>query len=57
MTDKRPETEEEFEEVLTENDELVNRFGSGDIHALASLMEATGAKVTSTKVTEPARSN
>lgn len=57
MTDKRPETEEEFEEVLTENDDLVKRFRSGDIHALASLMEATGAKVTSTKVTEPARSN
>lgn len=57
MTDKRPETEEEFESGLTENADLVKRFRSGDIHALASLMEATGAKVTSTKVTEPVRSS
>jgi len=43
-------------EAMEANDELVERLRHGDVHALASLMEAvTGGKVTSTRIIEPSR--
>src|SRR6266704_2968448 len=48
--------EAEHAEAMEANDELVERLRHGDVHALASLMEAvTGGKVTSTRIIEPSR--
>ena len=45
--------EAEYAEAMEANDALVERLRHGDVHALASLMEAvTGAKVTSSRIIE-----
>ncbi len=48
--------EAEHTRAIEANDDLVERLRHGDVHALASLMEAvTGAKVTSSRIIEPSR--
>jgi hypothetical protein len=48
--------EDEYMEAMEANDDLVERLRHGDVHALASLMEAvTGAKVTSSRIVEPSQ--
>ncbi len=45
--------EAEHERAMEANDDLVERLRHGDVHALASLMEAvTGAKVKSSRIIE-----
>lgn len=46
--------EAEHTKAMEANNELVERLRHGDVHALASLMEAvTGARVTSSRIIEP----
>ncbi len=48
--------EDEYMKAMEANDDLVERIRHGDVHALASLMEAvTGAKVTSSRTVEPSQ--
>jgi hypothetical protein len=48
--------EQRHSEAVEANDDLVERLRRGDVHALASLVQAvTGVKVTSSRTIEPSQ--
>jgi hypothetical protein len=48
--------EQQYAEAMEANDDLVERLRHGDVHALASLIQAvTGVKVTSSRTIEPSQ--
>jgi hypothetical protein len=61
--DQRPDAahepaaeEYDYTEAIEANSDLVERLRSGDVHALASLIQAaTGKKVTSSRIIESTR--
>jgi len=55
--DQKPAAEDrDYTEAIEAHDELVERLRHGDVHALASLVQAvTGVKVTSSRIIEPSR--
>lgn len=58
--DQRPDApaaeEYDYTEAIEANSDLVERLRSGDVHALASLIQAaTGKRVTSSRIIESTR--
>jgi hypothetical protein len=57
QADQKPDAEDyDYTEAIEANADLVERLRHGDVHALASLVQAvTGVKVTSSRTIEPSR--
>ena len=57
MAQQEPTAEDrDYTEAIEANDDLVERLRHGDVHALASLIQAvTGVKVTSSHIVERTR--